>query len=114
LPSILDIPSNPDFVPDFDVAPGFEFLVNIEFPPYLDFQPGFDLSLNFGALNTAGSSFTLPTPAATLQTSGSWTDSLFLPDEDAEYDNFAVEGQEPEDDDEYIILWQIPPFCKEH
>jgi hypothetical protein len=90
-------------VPDFGVAPGFEFPTNIEFPPDLDFQAGFDLSLNFGTLNTAGSSSTLPTPAVTSQPEayGSWTDSS---DENAEYDNFAVEGQEPDDDGDYNAL----------
>lgn len=91
---------------DFGVAPGFEFPSNIKFPPDLDFQPGFDLSLNFSALNTAGSSSTLHTPATTSQpvAYGSWTDSSSLPDENAEYDNSAVEGQEPDDDDDYNAL----------
>jgi len=90
-------------VPDFGVAPGFEFPTNIEFPPDLDFRAGFDLSLNFGTLNTGGSSSTLPTPAVTShpEAYGSWTDSS---DENAEYDNFAVEGQEPDDDGDYNAL----------
>jgi len=93
-------------VPEFNAAPGFEFPTNIEFPPDLDFQPGFDLSLNFNALNTAGSSSIPPTPTATLQpgVSGPWTDSSFLPDENAENDDFAVEGSEPEDEDDYNAL----------
>ena len=93
-------------MPEFNAAPGFEFPTNIEFPPDLDFQPGFDLSLNFNALNTAGSSSIPPTPTATLQpgVSGPWTDSSFLPDENAENDDFAVEGSEPEDEDDYNAL----------
>jgi hypothetical protein len=88
----LDIPSDPNYVPDFTNPAG------LEFPPDFDFQPEFDLTLDFNNLRTGSSSSaaTYPPPEPLEP----WADA---PDVDAEYDDLGAEGQEPEEDADCTI-----------
>jgi hypothetical protein len=88
----LDIPSDPNYMPD------------------LEFPPEFNLTLDFNNLCTGSSSSAATYPLEPLEP---WAD---VPDVDTEYDDPGAEGQEPKEDVDYTIadttIWasQITSF----